>query len=582
VVPENLAVAVPDAVPLERAAFATLGAIAIQGLRVAAPTLGDVAAVVGLGLIGQLSVQCLRANGCRVLGLDLDPARVKQAASLGAEWTVTPGGDLESWRRAATGGHGADLVMVTASSDSAAPLELAAELCRPKGRISVVGAMPIELDRRLLYEKELELRMSTSYGPGRYDRSYEEEGLDYPLAYVRWTENRNLQSFLALVAAGSVAPHELDVETVPFDDAVRLYEELARGDRQSLAWVFRYRDDPSQARTLELRKPAPSGAAREQAGIGMLGAGNYAKSVLLPALAGRRDARLVSLATATGASARATGERFGFATCGTDPAAVLSDPDVDLVVVATQHDSHAALAVQALEAGKAVWLEKPVGLTPEQVESVIDAARRTGSLLAVGYNRRFSPHARAAREAFGARRGPLAIHYVVAAGPPPTGTWILDPRTGGGRIVGEVCHFVDLCVYWVGAAPSRVTAHALGRDPQTDDSMVALLSFPDGSTASLEYLSQTGSGVPKERFEISGDSRTIQCEGFRTTRITGGKTVKTMNQDKGQAHALARVLEAVRAGGPSPFGLDEIAAVSHTTFAMLESARRGGSVEIPT
>jgi polar amino acid transport system substrate-binding protein len=581
VVPENLAARVPDGVALEHAAFATLGAIAIQGLRVAAPTLGEVAAVVGLGLIGQLAVQCLRANGCRVLGIDLDAARAKQALGLGAEWAAKPDEDLESWRRNATGGHGADLVVVTASSDSSEPLALAAELCRSRGRISLVGAMPIQADRRVLYDKELELRMSTSYGPGRYERTYEEEGLDYPLPHVRWTENRNLQAFLGLVAAGSVRPGELDVEPVPFEEAVRFYEELASGERQSLAWVFRYRDDPSRERTLPLKAPARKPAAGETVSLGVLGAGNYAKSVLLPALASRRDVRMVSLATATGPSARGTAERFGFATCGTDPAAVIADPEVDLILVATRHDSHAELATQALSAGKAVWLEKPVGLDAEQVAEVVEAARASGAPLAVGYNRRFSSHARAAKQAFADRSGPLALHYRVSAGPPPAGTWILDPRAGGGRIVGEACHFVDLCSFVVGAVPRRVFARALGRDSQTDDSMIALLEFGDGSTATLEYLAQAGSELPKEHFEIHGEGRSVRCDNFRTTTVTGGRTVKTLNQDKGQAEALNQVLTAVRTGAPSPFGLEEIAGVSLTTFAILESARRGEPVEVP-
>ena len=574
-VPENLCVRVPEGVALEQAAFATLGAIALQGIRVASPTLGEIGAVIGLGLIGQLASQLLRAGGCRVLGIDLDPARVKQALAQGAAWGAAPGDDHRAWRDQATGGHGADFALVTAASESSAPVALAAELCRHKGRIASVGATALDLDRRTFYEKELELRMSTSYGPGRYDRAYEEEGLDYPLAYVRWTENRNLQAFLALVASGSVRPEALDTAIFPFEEAVTVYEELAKGERRSVAAIFRYTETPTRSR--EQRVALPSRVARESVGVAFVGAGNYAKSVLLPALAARSEARRVQLVTASGASARRSAEKFGFALCGTDPESVFTSPEVDLVVIATRHDSHAALASRALRAGKAVWLEKPVGLTEDEVEAVLEAARETGGFLAVGYNRRFSPHARAVAAAFEARRSPLAIRYSVAAGPPPRGSWILDPAVGGGRIVGEVCHFIDLCTYLVGAPPVTVFARALGRDPQLDDSVMAILGFPDGSTASLEYLASAASDLPKERFEVSSEGRTARCENFKTTQVSGGRRLRTLNQDKGQAAAMAEVLAAVRAGGPSPLPLAHLSGVSNACFALLRSLASGNA-----
>ena len=579
VVPENLVARVPDGVGLDQAAYATVGAIALQGLRLANPTLGEIAAVIGLGLIGQLAVQLLGANGCRVLGLDPDPERVKQAMAQGAEWGAAPDGLAPTWKDEATDGHGVDLALVAASADSSAPIQTAAELCRRKGRISLVGAMPMDLDRRSFYEKELELQVSMSYGPGRYDRGYEEEGLDYPLPFVRWTENRNLQAFLALAAAGSVDPSRLDAETVPFEDAERTYEELAKGERRSLSIVLRYAAEPSPARTLELAPPPPA-APRDEVGVAFLGAGNYGKAVLLPALARCKGVRNRALVTSSGASSRRTAEKFGFAACGTDPEAVLASPEVDLVFVATRHDSHAELAARALRAGKAVWLEKPVGLTRDAVEEVVAAARESGSFLTVGYNRRFSAHARAAREAFAGREGPLAIRYTVAAGAPPAGTWITDPQVGGGRVLGEVCHFVDLCGYLLGTPPASVFARALGRDPEADDSLVALLGFADGSTATIEYLARASAELPKERFEISGEGRTVACENFRQTQLGGGKRVRTLNQDKGQATAVAEEIDAVRAGRPSPLSLEEIAAVSHATFAMLESLGSGQAVRI--
>jgi len=576
-VPENLVVHVPDAVELEKAAFATLGAIAMQGLRVAGPTLGEVAALIGLGLVGQLTLQLLHANGCRVLGIDLDSTRVKQALAQGAEWTAAPDGDHSSWRNAATGGHGADFAIVTAASSSSAPLDLAADLCRLKGRVVAVGATAMDLDRRSFYEKELELRMSMSTGPGRYDRRYEELGLDYPISHVRWTENRNLQSFLALIASGSVDPGHLDTQIVDFDEAEPAYEELASGERRSLAVVFRYSGSASEERTLPVA-PAKPRASVDHLGVAFIGAGNYAKSVLLPAVAKVSGVRPVQIVTATGASASRTAEKFGYGICGTDPESAFSNDSVDLVVIATRHDSHVPLAKRALRSGKAVWLEKPAGLNAEQVESLIETARDTGGFLAVGYNRRFSRHARAVRDAFQDRSGPLAIRYTVAPGPMPIGSWLTDPTVGGGRVIGEVCHFVDLCAFLAGAPPTRVFARALSDNPEIDDSIVALLAFADGSTATIEYLASASSDLSKERFEVSGGGLTAQCDNFRSTAISGQKSVKTTNQDKGQVTAVAEILAAAKRGERSPFGFDDLLAVSRSTFAILESARSGREI----
>ncbi|MDJ0786641.1 MAG: Gfo/Idh/MocA family oxidoreductase [Myxococcota bacterium] len=582
VVPENLVAAVPEGVALEHAAFSTLGAIALQGVRVADPTLGEVGAVVGLGLIGQITVQLLRANGCRVLGIDLDPARNEEAKAQGADWVATPSEVADGFSSAETEGDGVDFVIVTAGSDSSAPVAMAANLCRQRGRVVCVGATGMDLDRRSFYDKELELRMSMSYGPGRYDRRYEEQGLDYPRSYVRWTENRNLQAFLGLLATGRMDFSAVQSETLPFDEIVGAYDALARGERPSLAVVFEYPASSDASRTLRLEPGTPARAGKSEPGIAFLGAGNYAKAVLLPALGSVSGLRKVSLVTQTGPSARRSAERFGFASCGTDPAAVMDDPDVDLVFVTTRHDAHAPLATAALAAGKSVWLEKPIGLGREEVLGVANAARESGALLAVGYNRRFSPHARAIREAFQRRRGALAVRYTVAAGPPPRGTWITDLREGGGRVIGEACHFVDLCSYLVGQPATAVYARNLDRDPDRDDSMVAILDYPDGSTAVIEYLANASSELPKERFEASADGHTATCDNYRTTTFAGtaAKNVKTLNQDKGQSTAVSEVVEAVRRGAPSPFDLDDLVRTSLTTFAMLESAETGRRVPI--
>jgi predicted dehydrogenase/threonine dehydrogenase-like Zn-dependent dehydrogenase len=579
-VPENLVARVPDSVPLEKAAFATLGSISLQGLRVAEPTLGEIAVVVGLGMVGQLAVQLLIANGCRVLGIDLDPVRIEQARDMGAEWGAKPGDDHSAWIDAATAGAGADFAMICAASESSAPIQLAADLCRLKGRVVCVGATAMDLDRRSFFEKELDLRMSMSYGPGRYDRRYEELGLDYPISYVRWTENRNLQAFIALAGSGAIDPERLDVQTIPFDAAAATYEELARGERKSLAVLFRYDPSATTARSIELES-RPKRNAHDEVGVAFLGAGNYAKGTLLPAVNRCKSVRKRAIVTATGPSGRATAEKFGFESCSTDPDTVFSDPDVHLAFVATQHDSHAPLAEAALRAGKAVWLEKPAALTEEQLQSLATAVRETGGFLTIGYNRRFSPHSIAVREAFAKRRGPMSIQYTVAAGATPGGTWHTDPNVGGGRIIGEGCHFIDLCSHLVGQTPTSVFARVLGRDPETEDSTVAMLGFDDGSTATIAYLANASSELPKERFEVSAEGRTAICDNFRTTRVLGGNTTKTVNQDKGQAAAVQQVIEAVRGGGASPIELSEIVAVSRTTFAIRESIRTQRAVAIP-
>lgn len=579
VVPENLVALVPDGVPLEYAAFSTIGAIALQGVRIAQPTLGETAAVIGLGLIGQLAVQLLVANGCRVVGIDLDERRTQQGKAQGAEWVGSPAEINEAWKERETGGMGVDFAVVTASSESAAPLQYATELCRHKGRVAVVGAMPLELERRTMYDKELEVRMSTSYGPGRYDRTYEEVGLDYPLPYVRWTENRNLSAFLNLIQSNALRPESLDVQTLPIGDAIEAYDDLASGKTGSLAVVFQYDEDVSRDRTLRIA-PEPPAKRQHEVGVGFIGAGNYAKAVLLPLLDKQREIQRLTLVTATGASAKKTAQKFRFSGCSTDPQALYLDPNIDLVFITTRHDTHADLAIEAMEQGKAVWLEKPIALTREDTTRVIGAARELGAFLMVGYNRRFSPHAQAARELFAKRSGPLAIHYVVSPGAPARGTWITDPAEGGGRIIGENCHFVDLINYLVGDGARSVYSRSLGSDPEADDSMITMLTYPDGSTATLEYLANADDSLPKERFEASADGLSASCNNFRVTTLSGRRDVKGLNQDKGQAEAIAQVLQALRAGQPSPITLEDLEATSMTTFAMLESAARGVPVDV--
>jgi predicted dehydrogenase/threonine dehydrogenase-like Zn-dependent dehydrogenase len=587
VVPENLTAHVPEELSLDRAAFATLGAIAMQGLRIGDPTLGEVVAVVGLGLIGQLTVQLLRANGCRVFGLDLAPQRVAQGLEQGMDWGAPPDEDHAHLLAHATGGHGVDLAIVTAASDSSAPIQLAADLCRQKGRVVAVGATAMDLDRRTFYDKELELRMSMSYGPGRYDRQYEELGLDYPIAYVRWTEQRNLQAFVDLAARGSIDPMTMDLEKVEFDKAIEVYEALAKGERKALAAIFEYETEVDSSRSLPVATHA--GRTRrvrrtEDVGIAMIGAGTYAKGVLLPILQNSKGISRHSIVTSTGPSAQRTAERFGFEACSTDPDEVFADDKIDLVFITTRHDSHASLAEAALRAEKSVWLEKPIGITPEEALNVVAAAEQSEGLLMVGYNRRFSPHARAVRSAFEGRRGAMSMQYVVAAGSTPGGTWLTDPQVGGGRIVGEVCHFVDLCTFLVGQVPTGVYARSLGRDPEVDDSMMAQLSYPDGSVANISYLANANSELPKERWEVHADGKSAICENFRVTSLPNGKKLRGVNQDKGQETAIREALAGCRLADPRSMSTlispTELLSTSITTHQMLASMATGAAVPV--
>jgi len=438
--------------------------------------------------------------------------------------------------------------------------------------------MPIELERRSMYDKELDLRMSMSYGPGRYDRSYEELGNDYPLPYVRWTENRNLRAFLGLIQSGDLHTDRLNTRMAEFDDAVSAYEDLVSGKSESLAVVFRYGSEVDTGRTVAL--PTRHRQPVDGLGVSFIGAGNYARALLLPLLDRANDVHRLTLVTATGASARRTAEKFGFSGCSTNPDAVIKDPNVNLVFIATRHDTHVPLALRALDADKAVWLEKPVALSPEDLDRVAERVREKSGFLAVGYNRRFSPHAREVRQFFETRTSPLSLHYSVAAGPPPRDTWSMDRFEGGGRIIGETCHFVDLCTSIVNAECTSVYARFLALDHEVDDSMIAVLQYPDGSVCTLEYLAHADPKLPKERFEVSAEGRTASCNNFRVTEFSGRRSFRTVSQDKGQQNEIHEVMDAVRHGRPSPLSLEAIVNVSRVTFAMLESASTGLPVEV--
>jgi polar amino acid transport system substrate-binding protein len=586
-VPKNLCVKLPEGADLEAGAFGTLGAIAMQGVRLAEPTLGEAVVVIGLGLLGQLTVQLLKANGCRVFGVDLDPQKIALAKELGADEGCAPGDDAKAavmnWSR----GRGADAVLITAATPSNQPVEFAGEISRMKGRVVAVGLVGLDIPRKPYYDRELELKISMSYGPGRYDPEYEERGHDYPFAYVRWTEGRNIEAFLDLVAEGRIDIDRLITHRFSIDEGERAYKLITGEVKEPyLGVVLNYDTEREVERRIATAGGASAKPRKESSvRVGLIGAGGYAKSMLLPNLKAS-GAEFRAVATASGVSARDIGQRYGFDFAVAGAEEVINDDKVNLVVIATRHNMHAELTRRALERGHHVFVEKPLALNDEELQSVLDAANNARGSLMVGFNRRFSPHARAAREFFTNRKGPLSIAYRVNAGVIPRSHWIQDPAEGGGRIIGEVCHFIDLMQYLTGSVTTRVYAESISsRDAEgtDEDSVFITLRFADGSNGSIAYLARGDKSMPKERVEIFGEGKIFVLDDFRSaTLVSDGRTKeqKLRNQDKGQPDEVRAVCETVLKGGPAPIALEDLAATTRATFRIRESLRLGQALEV--
>lgn len=578
-VPKNLCVHLPENVSFESGAYGTLGAIALQGVRLAEPTLGESFVVIGLGLVGQLTVQLLKANGCRVFGLDLDQSRVSLALELGADKAIVSNDDaakeIEAWTR----GYGADAVLITAATDSNQPIELAARVSRLKGRVIVVGMTGMDIPRAPFFSRELKLIISMSYGPGRYDPEYEERGKDYPLPYVRWTEKRNIESFLELIGEGRVNVERLTTHRFPIVEADRAYQLISGNvSEPNLGVVLNYDPDAAVLRQISLGAAAPVRKSEKSVVIGVIGAGGYVPAMLLPHFKSE-GVEFRSIATASGISAHDVGKRFGFAYAVSSADEVLDAPDINLVVIGTRHDTHAELARAALEQNKHVFVEKPLALDDQQLESVLEVAAGSAAKLMVGFNRRFSPLAQRAKEFFGGRETPLSIVYRVNAGRIPKEHWTQNAEEGGGRIVGEVCHFIDFMQYLTGALPVSVFAESIGAKSNKivdADSVFITLRFADGSNGTVAYLSEGDKGLAKERVEIFGAGRVFVLDDFRrATLYKDGReeqvTLKT--QDKGQQAQVRQICASVLEGGAAPISVEELAATSRTTFRVLDSLR---------
>lgn len=584
-VPKNLAVKVPENVPLDQAAFATIGAIAMQGFRRGGMQLGEVSCVVGLGLLGQILVRILRAAGILAVGVDLSKERCALAVAGGAALAGTPDDSgLPAAIRALSGGFGADAIFITAGGDGTGPVELAVQVARDRARVVDIGKTRIDLAWNDYYMKELDFLFSRSYGPGRYDPTYEERGIDYPIGYVRWTERRNMASFLELMAQGRLDMAPIITSVHPIAEAEAVYEAIARGEG-GLGILFQYPEEVALDRRLpSLAKPrgaAPAKTAR----VGMIGAGNYALSMLLPHLAKEPRAQLVEVATRSPLSAANAQRRFPFERSSTDSAGLLAAEDVNAIVIATRHASHASLSAAALRTGRPVFVEKPLAIDRSGVERVRRAIAESGNdRLQVGFNRRFAPLVRQTARFFESRAYPLFMLYRVHAGQLDSNSWYLDAAEGS-RFVGEGGHFLDVFAFLAGSRPSTVSA-ACARPPQATaddrDNLTVTVTYEDGSVGQLLYLTQGGSRVPKEELEVFGGGKTARLHNFAELELYDGDTRRRVSAglDKGQRAEMAAFVEAVVSGGPMPVPIDVLFDTTLSTLAAEESLRAGGTVSM--
>lgn len=581
VIPRALLTPLPDSVDFESAAFTTLGAIALHGFRLAEPQIGENVAVIGMGLLGLLAGQIAAAAGCRVLGVDTNPQRVALASSLGLQTCLRD--QAADSAQAFTANRGFDAILICADTPSNDPVELAAVIARDRARVVAVGAVGLTLPRKIYYEKELSFVNSRSYGPGRYDPSYEEAGRDYPLGYVRWTEGRNFEAVVGLMAEGRLQVQPLITHRFPIERAAEAYEVITGKKKQPfLGVLLTYPQDVSvPVSRVTFIKP-PDMRKRDTVKLGVLGAGNFANSTLLPTIQKVDGIELVGIASAGGLHAQHAAKKFGFACAASSDDEILNDPHINTVAILTRHNSHAELAVKALRAGKHVLVEKPLAITSEQLDAIVGATHES-PLLTVGFNRRFAPLAQALYSQLTTRNEPLYMHYRVNAGYIPLNHWVHDPDIGGGRIIGEGCHFVDFLTFLAGAAPVSVSVHALpdnGKYRQDNVSMA--FAFPDGSVGVVDYLANGDKSFPKERLEVFCGGRVAVLDDFRSLEMVrdGRRTMIRKAQDKGWRGEWEVFAKAIREGGAPPIPYEQLIGVTKATFAALESLRRSTRIDV--
>ena len=587
-IPVNLCVPVPDGVLPEHAAFATVGAIAMQGVRQAEPQLGETACVIGLGLVGQLVVRLLVASGVRVVGLDFVADRCRLAEKAGAVLCAAPtdeGTDaVEQALATLTDGRGADHILLAAGGSSNGPVETAARLARDRARVVDIGKTKLDLPWNAYYDKELDVRFSRSYGPGRYDHRYEVEGIDYPAGYVRWTERRNLACFLDLIAGSEIEVGSLVSATFPLEQATTAYADLSSGSLTAVGVLLEYPAPPEQPGGSRVASPAsvsrPAAAARpagpKSLAVGFIGAGNYASSMLLPHLQRLGDVDLAHVATTRSLSAVNAQRKFGFTTVSTSAEAILADESLAAVFIVTRHHSHADLVCQALRTGKAVFVEKPLALTGDQLQHVIDTVAETGNdRLMVGFNRRFAPLLTQMRQQFGTPARGSASRYLVNAGRLDADSWYKNEELEGTRFLGEGGHFIDTLSWWADSLPAEVYATS---GPEPDD-VQALLRFENGASGTISYLTGGNARYPKETLDTAADGKSARLDNFSRAAVWAGRKQTTMRsrggQDKGQRHELEQFVAACRTGGPMPISFESLVATTQATIAVGQSLASG-------
>ncbi len=584
VVPGNLVAKVPEGVDLQSAAFTTVASIALQGVRQAEPQLGESVAVIGLGLIGLITVQLLRANGCRVIGLDVSPANFEIAQQFGCEECVIS--DLNSIDsvQSFTRGYGADSVIITAATKSNQPVELSLEIARKRAHVVVVGAVGMDIPRSPFYEKELDLRIATSYGPGRYDSQYEEKGRDYPIGYVRWTENRNMEAVLDLLSQHKLDFTSMITHQFPIQKALDAYNIITgKTIEKYLGILLQYPKEKEEVSRLEIEENIQTKSSNSQPVIGFIGAGNFAQSFLIPPLK-KRKATLKGVVTSTPVNSKSVAEKFGFSYASTDPEEILNDSNIDSVFIASQHDTHAQYVLQALRAEKNVFVEKPLAINTDELEEIRETHKSNPYPLIVGFNRRFSPPFRLIKSVFQDMSEPLVINYRVNAGFIPLDHWTQDPAQGG-RIIGEGCHFIDIFDYLTDAQPVSIFASAAqfsDKQKQNNDTVSIVINYSDGSIGNLTYLANGDSSVPKEYCEVYAGGVTAIMDNFKKVYIHkhNKKKKHSFSGGKGHFEEIAHFINVVSNNGPNELPFQSIYNTTLLTFLALESIKTGEVISV--
>ncbi len=579
-IPKNLMVKIPDEVDDIDASFVTVGAIALQGVRQTAPLLGEKIAVMGLGLLGQLTVQLLKANGCKVIASDIDPDKMELAKKLGCD-EVCHANELISKTNMFTNGYGVDAVIVAASTSSNQPITDAAEISRMRGRVVLVGMVGMDVPRNTYYKKELDIKLSMAYGPGRYDPEYEEKGIDYPYDLVRFTEQRNFEAFLGLIQEGKITPKELITHSYNFDDALKAYDLLeGRSQEKYLGIVLEYNREINLEDEKIIQRTQKK-ISNDKINVGLIGAGNFTKSVILPNIQKVKDFELVGLCTATGVSAEGTGKKYDFKYTTTDVQEIYKNSEVNSVFITTQHDKHADTVIESIKAGKHCFVEKPLCIYEEELEDIKEVYNGE-TIIQVGFNRRFSPMIKKIKEHIS---GQVSINYRINAGIIPKDVWIQDRTIGGGRIIGEVCHFIDTCSFLINSEVKSVFATTLNKADQSipdEDNVSIILNYANGSTATINYYAYGDSSMPKEYVEVFGSGISMQMDDFRALMIYKDgklKKEKSANQDKGFRNEFTAFKEAVNSGNEA-ISFSSIYNTTKTTFKILESIRNKSLVEV--